>query len=130
MWDGYVSLCYELTLAGVMSLLESSQIHKHIRLLAILKSPLMSTTAVDMRPLAVLLLLLVLTTPPPRWRKQFFHLAQQRAGATLEPIFLAQSQFFVSGNRKPGSKLSTGPEPALEAIWWKWAKSGRPVPCT
>ena len=47
MWDGYVSLCYELTLAGVISQLESSQIQKHIRLLAIFKSPLLSTTAVD-----------------------------------------------------------------------------------
>ena len=87
MWDGYVSLCYELTLADVMSLLELSQIHKHIRLLAIFKSPLIFTTAVDMGPFAVLLLLLVITTPPPRWRKQFFPLAQQRAGATLELFF-------------------------------------------
>ena len=42
---------------NLMSLLESSQIHKHIGLLA----PLISTTAVDLSPLAVLLLLLVLT---------------------------------------------------------------------
>jgi len=75
MWDGYVSLCYEITLAGVMSLLESSQIHKHIRLLAIFKSPLISTTAVDMSPLAIVV------------GKQFFPLAQQRAVATLEPFF-------------------------------------------
>jgi len=40
-----------------MSLLELSQIHKHIRLLAIFKSPL--SKAVDMSPLAVLLLLLM-----------------------------------------------------------------------
>jgi len=39
-------------------------------------------------------------------------------------FFLAQSQFFVSGNRKHVSKLSTGPEPALEPIWWKRGQRG------
>lgn len=49
----------------------------------------------------------------------FFFKSSKKLVLLWNCFFLAQSQFFVSQNRKSSSKLSTWPKPALELLWWK-----------
>lgn len=46
-------------------------------------------------------------------------LCENGSGATLEPLFLVEGQFFVETG-KTGSKLGTDTEPALKLLQWKW----------